>query len=1057
MRRLVVVPDSDRLEQWLLDEARESELVDLRGACTLAQLLERSEPGRATGLVPADPLLVRFVFGVEAPRHARAAFGDAALSPEFAAQVQELIGHLRSQSVTVRELEQAAGEGLDTDARLVARTRAVVSLWRAVDEALAKQGVADRGDWWRLAAEALEAKGLPPGLAGYEAIEVRHLHDLPRARLRFLRALAMACRRARVRFTWRWPSSGEGATDAFVVTAVREVEATWQGLDARIEPEHPDAPLAWVGAQAFADEPRRRSAPGLFAFSAPSQREEAREIARRVRQFVVAGVPPEAIAVVFRDLAEDSEVLVEALADQGVAARARLGVPLAQSSLGRLALSLLELPEERFPADAVATVLEHRAVNLLAPEAAPPRRTFREAGARDAVLGASADADAYAVRLGAFAARAGSARRGVELLSQAVQRLLALGGAVPEEAPARELLDAWWDGLTKLGVLGAPRRPEAHGGRLFTAEVDRALARDQAAVEALVQLLSSLRDALRASGLANTTLSRRAFSRWVRLAAGELNLVARGPRAGAVWLLDARETAGRRFAHVFLGGLVDGRFPGRAPPLAVFTEEERARLNVLAGQPLFRMSAGEAELRLGVRLAEDRLLFHLALCAGDAVTVSRARTDDGGRELLASPFRDALVRCVEGFREAPVGRTPVPAFDAVQTEDELRVRAALEGLGPEQTRQTTPDARRRGVAAALGEEPWFREASQHAAAEAERLRFFSSEAAASGRFTGQLEGAVLESLQPRLRFDAAHPVSAHELGLWGTCAFKGLASRVLGFEREEAASEDLDGRVAGSFWHDALSVAVPALDEAGLLGRDSPALVAQVDAAVAEAAGRTEKKAAVGHPLLWRLGQRKARGLVHRLVRGPAVLPFPGARPRYIETDFGTPKAPDELREVKLPAVLPGEEDVYLQGRLDRVDVGAGVVGVLDYKSSLPKNVKETFLRSEFQVAMYLLAVKALLPERTPQGAWLSVRSHELQTVDRALGKSGTVVDVLALDATTRATLAEERAPNLANAVHGLLGRLRKGDFGARPSDCRYCDFAALCRISERRLPEDGP
>jgi hypothetical protein len=1054
MGRLVVVPDSDRLEQWLLDEAREAELVDLRGACTLAQLLERAEAGRATTLVPAEPLLVRLVFGREAPTHARAAFGDVALSPEFAAQAQEVIGHLRSQAASWRDLERAAA---GADERLGPRARALAALWRAVDEALAKLGFVDRGDWWRLAAEALEAKGLPPGLAGYEALEVRHLHDLPRARLRFLRALAAACQRAGVAFTWRWPSSGEGATDAFVVSAVREVEGAWQGLDAQVEAELPDAPLAWVGAQAFADEPRRQRAPGLFAFSAPSAREEAREIARRVRQFVVAGVPPEAIAVVFRDLAEDSEAVVEALADQGIAARARLGVPLAQSPLGCLALSLLELADDGFPADGVATVLDHRAVQLLPREAAPPRRTFREAGARDAELGASGEQDAYAVRLGAFAARAGAERRAVELLAEGVLRLLELCRAVPGEAPARELLDAWWDALTKLGALGAPRRPEAHGGRLFTAEVDRALARDQAAVDALMQLLSSLRDALRASGLSGTRLTRRAFARWVRLAAGDLNLVARGARAGAVWLLDARETAGRRFAHVFLGGLVDGRFPGRAPPLPVFTEEERGALNRLAGKPLFRASAGEGDVRLGVRLAEDRLLFHLALCAGDAVTVSRARTDDAGRELLASPFRDALARCVEGFREVTVGRAPVPGFDAVQTEDELRVRAALEGLGPLATRQTEPDERRAGVAPVLGAEPWFREAAQHAAAEAERLRFFSAEGTPSGPFSGRVEGAALEALQPRLRFDAAHPVSAGELDKWGTCAFRGLASRVLGFEQEETATEDLDVRVAGDFWHDALAQVVPVLDEDGLLGRDSPGLLARVEEAVAAAATRIEQKKAVGHPLLWRLGQRRARALVHRLVRAPAVLPFPGARPRYIEADFGTAKAPDALREVRVPAALPGEEDVYLQGRLDRVDVGAGAVGVLDYKSSLPKGLKETFLRSNFQMAAYLLAVRALVPGRTPQAAWLAVRSNESQTLDKAVGRDGVVEEVLALDAQTRARLAEDGLPNLANAVHGLLGRLRAGDFGARPVDCRFCDFSALCRISERRLPEDGP
>ncbi len=1053
-RRLLVVPDSDRVEQWLLEQTRRTDFVDLRAVCTVSQLVERCDPAGWARRAPADPLLVRMAFGRLAAQHAVQAFGVTAHSAEFAAQAQELITHLRGQAVTPRRLDEATST-LPPEGTLRARARALATLWRAVDSFLEERGLVDRGDWWRLATERVAREGLPPALQGYEAIEVRHVHDVPPARLALLEALARACSAAGVAFTWRWPASGSAATDAFIINTVREVEVRWESLEVEVAADLSDAPLAWVGQAAFAEEVTPREAPELSAFCAPSTRDEAREIARRVRRLVSAGVPPEAIGIAYRDLADDTELLVEALADLGVPARARLGVPLAQSPHGRLALALLQLPEEGFPADALASLLESRAVQVLHPEAAEPRRAFREAGVRDDLVGARGDVGAYAVRLGALAGRAREEARRVKLLADGVARVIGWCRSVPDQGPALELLEAWWDVVTKLGLLEGARRslvPPLEGA--MAEEVDRALARDQAAVEALGALLTGLKASLQRSGLGSQFMARRDFARWVRVAAAETNLAARGPRAGAVWLLDARELAGRSFAQLFLGGLLDGRFPGRPTPLALLSEEERTVLNRAAAWPLFRTSVGEGDVRLPARLAEDRLLFHLALSSAASVTVSRARFDDSGRELLASPFRDALVRCVADFHEVPVHRAAVARLDEVQTEAELRVRAALEALGAEVTRQTVPDPRRGALAAALTGEPWFEEARARGAIEVERLRFFTDPSVASGPYTGRVEGEALATLQHRLAWDGAHPVASHELGQWGTCAFRGLSTMVLGLEGGERAGEELDSRARGSFWHDALARLIPQLDEAGLLGKDDPSLRARIETAVAEAAQRTAKTAATGHPALWTLAQEWAVTVIHRVVTSPEAKPFGLARPKYIEVLFGDPRAPAPLQEVKIPAARTGEQEVFLTGRMDRVDVGEGVVGVLDYKTSVKRSLGQDFLKREFQMAFYLLAVRSLLPGVTPTGGWLGLGKNELRSISTAIGKDGQVDELLATDELTRARLEKQGKPNLANAVFGLLGRIRGGDFGARPIDCEYCELKAVCRISQRQLAE---
>jgi ATP-dependent helicase/DNAse subunit B/Arc/MetJ family transcription regulator len=527
-----------------------------------------------------------------------------------------------------------------------------------------------------------------------------------------------------------------------------------------------------------------------------------------------------------------------------------------------------------------------------------------------------------------------------------------------------------------------------------------------------------------------------------------------------VWLLDARELAGRTFDAVFLGGLVDGRFPGRPSPLPLVSEDERAELNREARAPLFRLSVMDGDVRLPARLAEDRLLLHLALCAGQRVTVSRSRLDNAGRELLASPFLDALARCVDGFKLVPVPRRPVPTLDEVLCEGDLRARAALEVLGAGQTRQTVQDARREALGERLGAEPWLAEARAMGTAELERLLFFSSEVRPPGAWSGQLDPARALAVAGLVDFDAAHPVSAGELGEWGQCAFRGLTRRVLEIGVTEPSGEEPDARTNGTFWHEVLAELVPALDKAGLLGRlDAPPKVVSslVDEVVERVARKVAARAPTGHPALWELSRRRTSTLMRRLVSLPsAIAPFEGTRVSEVELDFGIERARPELREVRIPARRPGERDVFLRGRIDRIDEGAGQVALVDYKTTLPprRMASEGLLRHDFQLPVYLLAARQVRAEAKLDAAWLSMRRREVLWLKDALA-GAPVNELLALDAATRDQLDEAERPNLANAVHALLGRLRSGEVSARPTHCRYCEFKPICRISQRRLSEN--
>ncbi len=1079
-RTLVVLPDSDRVEQALVDAVAHRGFVDASGFVSFGQLLQWCEPARVAGKVPVGRLELRALVGRLAPERCREAFGDFATTPDFAFGAAELLAQLVNQGARPGLLFEASAR-LSGSGRT--RAAALAKLWAALSEELERLGRFDPAEAVLLATVAVLKNGLPPRLARFQSLEVRGLHDLPPARLAFLDALAGAAEKSGRHLAVRFPGSGGPAVDLALAPALKHVEATWQELaSAEASLEIPETPLSSVAPRAFAEKPSPASAPGLDAFSAATPSAERLELARRARRLVDAGTPPEAIAVALRDLAQDAEALVEAFDAVGLPARARLGVPLTQAPIGRLTLGLFELVEEDFPADAVAGVLQSRYARSLFDGCPDPWRLFGEAGLRNDALGARDGQGALAERLRAQAKRAASHDTGLSerylVVAERVELLVRTCRAIPAKGTALALLEAFWAAVESLGILEALRRVAPVGGedgrggavgRLDRA-LDRALARDQAAAEALFEMVTSFREALESSGLGARVMERRELARWLSTAAADVNLAARGPRTGAVWLLDVRELAARRFEHVFLGGLVDGRFPGRPPPLPLLSEEERTQLNLAAGRPLFRLTAWDGELELPVRAAEDRLLLHHALSAGTkSVTVSRARSDEDGKELLASPFLEALRRGVVGFEETHVGRSPVPRLDDVVTEEQLRLRAAVELVSPELTRQERGDARALALAAVLGGEAWLEPVRRASAMETERLVFFTAASdlltmPPSTPYSGRVrDPLLLARLAEVLAFGPEHPASASTLSTWGTCAFKGMSQKVLGLVAPEERGEELAPRDSGTLAHGALAHLVPGLLKDGLWGPHATreALRPRVREAVKVAADELGHRIPTGHPALWRLQLGRTERMLVEFLMTEAARPFEGLSPQGVEVPFGDPRSPAELQQVVVPAAFPSETDVHVYGRIDRLDGNAEAVAVLDYKSGdagKSKARRDAMLETDFQLPLYLLALRTAWPGKRLDAGWAGLMHPDTLTFSDLTRKTELdVEELLATDAETRATLKEESATsgvqtNLANAVHGLLGRLRAGELGPRSLDCTFCDFSAVCRISSRQV-----
>lgn len=1061
LRTLRILPDADRVEQALLEASRSAPFVDGRGFCSFAELVEACEPARFLGRAPLSPLAYRLLLADEARALPPGPFGGFVRSPAFARGAAALFEHLTTQWSLPAELRTAAQRLGGARAE---RLGTLAALWEAVAARLAREALVTPAGLRRAAVERLEA-GLPARLVPFQVFRFEALHDWPLLHVKLAQALARAAGPERT-VVVALPLVGQPELGAVVAEAYAAFErdaVPGLELEPQEAPEHL-APLLAFGQGTS----QPMAAPWLSHLSAATPRDELRALAVEARRRVDQGCPPEQVAIVFRDLAEEAERLTAALRAVGLRARVRLGAPLKDTAPGRLAIALVRFADEGFPAEALPSWLESRLVQLGVERPAELSRWLEEAGVRDDRLGARDDQGAYATRLGALEQRlerSAEARGGSTVRAEQVRRVREACAAffavarLPEEETLAAHAAAWATAVQRLGLhagAGAPAA-EAVAGAVGAEAVELAVAREHAALQALDGFRETLLAAVGQGKVGAHRLSRAEFARWLEDAAGDVNLPPSGPRAGAVRVLDARAVPGRQFAHVLVGGLVEGRFPARTPALPLLAPGDGEALNAAAKRRLVRLVAGEATQALPARLAEDRFLFFGALSAATrGVVLSWARTDDEGREQVPSTLLDETLRLLEPGATLRAPRAASPPLESAASLDELRARLALEWLSPPRTRLSRRAPGAELPSEALDALPWFADARRVAAMELERLDYFAHPDTPPGPYSGRLREPRTEAkLAALLDFDERRPLSAGMLETFATCAFQGLGKSVLRLEEREAPGEALDPRGSGSFSHAVLERLIPALAAQGWPA-ERVDLEPAIEAAVAEAAADFERSNFTGHPLLWPVEQTKARTMARRvLTQGDEAQPFAehGLRFSLGEVAFGR-EAQGPWASVPLPGAFPGEATVHFTGRIDRVDQGPSGLGVIDYKAKRASGLpgRGDLFKPAFQLPVYLHAARHALGAPAVDAAWLSLRDAVSKPLSRLL--DAPMSQLLAVDAEGRARAG---AVNLANAVHGLLGRLREGDFGARSLDCEYCRFAQVCRIREQALDDWRP
>ncbi len=494
------------------------------------------------------------------------------------------------------------------------------------------------------------------------------------------------------------------------------------------------------------------------------------------------------------------------------------------------------------------------------------------------------------------------------------------------------------------------------------------------------------------------------------------------------------ETRGLTFRVLILAGLVDGEFPAVYEPEVFLTPRGR-------------------EKRERYHLHEQRYLFYQALSGfRDRLYLTRPIKEDD-IDLNPSGFLEWIESAATVSRQDPVGGGAYAGV--LVTPDEVLARRIEEGV--EADADPGDDLLLR-VRAAI-------------ATETARRRDAGSEA-----FRGLLpEGELSPAAASRLAGFRHGTYSATQLETYGDCPFRFFAGRVLRLRATEAPEEGITPKEFGRILHEILYEFYKDRRDRGLppiSGLDDAQFAAALDG-LRTIAVRTIDGTDVDD-IFWEISRETVVGSPGRPGTLEAMLHAERqsgvtAVPSYFEVRFG--RAGDDrvhsdpLMSSDTPVPAGG---IFLQGKIDRIDVAGDDFSVVDYKtgSGIPSK-KDVDEGASLQLPLYLHCAEAVLSERTGRrmtggaGLYYHLRP-DFKAVPRIgnAGMKGTL-----LDPGGRTRLAGD-AGALHEQVRGAVaraddyaGRISLGRFPVEPRDpatvCRNCDFRRMCRIRTRMAP--GP
>lgn len=860
-------------------------------------------------------------------------------------------------------------------------------------------GLYDEAAVWRAGCRAIAAGAALPMLAEVDVVETHDLVEWDGAQLQLLDALLARGLSVRVVL----PTATE-----LPAAAARALEPLWAALEARHGAhglERVESPLG--------------RAPAIDFAQAPTPSAEARYVARRVRDLLDGGVAPESIAVCAAT-PERRARLEAALLRYDVPVAARRAPSAIDAPPVRIALELLALADDDVPRERFIELITSRYV---AGEADGPNgrvlpheiaSALRAAGCTDA------SGDGYAERLATWARGQGKNLLRVgpaETICRHVDKLVELLRTLPAEATVERHATRLRLVLERLQLFERARRFRRDQSADAFDET-RAIARDQAAMRELEVALADLPRAAARARLRTAKLSRARFGRLLGELMASALTRAGGVRGAAVELSDLGGVAGRRFAHLFACGLVDGEVPTRPAEDPLLSDDDRLALNRALGAPVLPLATRAGD--------QSALAFFVALGAADVAHLSWPSGDEDGAPVLRSPLVEELAPGQE--QVVQLARDPIPRARDARSVDELVARVVLESRGDRASRLSAVDREAGAMLPLLAahDPPRLSRLEHLVAVERQRHRFFLGQIDAHG-YVGALRDPLLlaELAAHKLPGRREEPLSATSIEAYASCPFKFFLRSVLRVRELEEVDDEIDQRALGRLTHQVLERLFRRfLDEGRLPLRGDAAELDLAEEVCDDVIAEWRRTEPLGHPALFAVKERQLRQDVAALLRAEVdEPPSEGCQPAHFERPFG-------------PLAF-GE--VWLKGKIDRIDLSPSRAVVLDYKTGRRESYRaqisdEALCVTGWQLPIYAAAARAELQVAEVEARFYSLREAAL-------------------------TRAVQEPPDFGVRLGAVYATMRAGDFAVRPREdaCERCGMEAACRVRVLKRAEDAP
>jgi len=527
-------------------------------------------------------------------------------------------------------------------------------------------------------------------------------------------------------------------------------------------------------------------------------------------------------------------------------------------------------------------------------------------------------------------------------------------------------------------------------------------------------------------------------------------------------VLEATDVRGLEFKAVFIAGLIEGGFPLPASRDWLYPPEERERLK---NHGLTLEDISPATL-----LKEEHYFYQSVCRATEFLYLTRPVVLEDDAETVPSYYLDELQRAISPLTlKTEIVRRD---YDGQEIHNASNTRELSIGLVRQQERhfhhgqkqQLQPLRRIKRLLALARNDSHVTDSA---------LRRIEIERHRASEYFGPYDGEITEPqmialLQKKFGADFVH--SASGLSVFGNCAYRFFAQRVLKLEPRGEAALDLQAIDAGKLLHDILRRFFEQHRREALYSLDRNRLREELLEIADNVFDEHERVVPPLNRQIWKIDREIRKILLEQILtyeleiqdksKDKSVLPA------FFEVAFGgTRSAARDPASIDTPLEITrrtfvGDETIKISGQIDRVDLAQDNTFVAyDYKLSVGATQDDIRSGRSLQIPIYLEALERLiLPGNAVAGGGYYIMRGAQSRRNQGLYRASQL-EYLTLKA-KNSVLSDEDWTQLRHAVIAkvwdFLDQMRAGQFFVNPSQrnetCRFCDFSAVCRYDRSRI-----